>query len=135
MSVNGRTKASPTIHLRETRKEVTKDAKVTTSVKGAANSVDVRKVDEKATAAKKQALVDVCQMWNKVLYTVNKISLLLIFAFTLRHQSKYLACNKCAPGLSDHWERICPFLIYDDWFNPVKHSVCSRHAVTYTNYQ
>ena len=47
LSVNGRTKASPTIHLRETRKEVTKDAKVTTSVKGAANSVDVRKVDER----------------------------------------------------------------------------------------
>ena len=115
---------------------MTKDAKVTTSVKGAANSVDVRKVDEKATAAKKQALVDVCQIWNKVLYTVNKInSLLLIFAFTLRHQSKYLVGNECAPGLSDHWERICPFLIYDDWFNPVKHSVCSRHAVTYTNYQ
>ena len=55
LSVNGRTKASPTINLRETRKEVTKDAKVITSVKGAANSVDVRKVDEKATAAKNQA--------------------------------------------------------------------------------
>ena len=74
-------------------------------------------------------------MWKKVLHTVNKIRLLLIFAFTLRHKSKYLAHNKCAPKLSDHWERICPFLIYDDWFKLVKHSVCSRHAVTYTNYQ
>ena len=50
--------------MRGTRKagdkdKVTKTAKATTSVKGAVNSVDIRKVDEKATAAKKQALVDV----------------------------------------------------------------------------
>ena len=39
------------LHLRETRKKVTRAAKATASVKGdSANSVDVRKVYEKATA-------------------------------------------------------------------------------------